>query len=451
MKHRALLPALALALALTACHKAPGMPFVTGKIQASGLKALSAPKDMGRFLTASLKHADRDRSGGLSAEEASLTPAQFDKLDRDQDGQVTPAEFFHPVPDALIEAQAPLFAPQIQATFDLLDRDGNGRVAPQELPSGMRGLSATAIAREDFTAVYLQMGDAATDGLFGKIGQALMGGYLWVTGQIAAEKALHPARSKPEYTPAKYGYAYEDLNLTTVDGVKISGWYLPAARPTTKTVVLTHGYQCNRTLWFYQKVVPMLQDTYNLVMIDLRNHGDSGGSVTSFSYYETYDVMAAIAYAKARGATSIGVVGQSLGAASSINAVARSPEVKALVADCAFATVLSAFQGAISSTWVPQPAVIAAAALGYASEKLGADMTTRQPITELNKIAPRPLLVIHGEDDPYIFANNAQILHGSYVGPKGLWICPGALHGDSDTTDPATWRFKVRSLLDRTL
>src|SRR5690625_1548840 len=35
---------------------------------------------------------------------------------------------------------------------------------------------------------------------------------------------------------------FEELTLTSRDGLKLSGYYLPASTPTDKLAVLTHGY-----------------------------------------------------------------------------------------------------------------------------------------------------------------------------------------------------------------
>lgn len=449
---------LAIALALVAgCGR---QAFPQAIAPAGAVHAQSAD-DLESTLSRAIALADLDHSGGLSATEAGLDRLQFDALDRNGDGELTAAEFFAQVPSAVIAMHLPAFQPLISRTFQALDTDRDARVSLAEtgLQTGAlrtrflatadydeRGLDAAAFKR-----FYLSFGGANTTRLTGGLGASLMGGYLWLTGNLAADKAIHPGRDKINQTPKDFGFAYEDVSLTASDGTPIAGWYIPAEAPSAKTIVLVHGYQCNRLLWLRQKVVPMLHDTYNLVLIDLRNHGASGGHVTTFSTLERLDVLAGIGEAKRRGATSIGVIGQSLGASSSINAVAEAPEVKALVEDCAFATVFSAFTGAISSTWAPQPALIAATALQLANQKLGLDMTAHEPITNVGAIAPRPVTFIHGAQDPYIFPANLQILSNAYQGPKDVWLCPGALHGDSDTTRPEKWKRHVRALFDRVL
>jgi fermentation-respiration switch protein FrsA (DUF1100 family) len=424
-------------------------------------------------------HLADDGRGAPSQAQTGLTAEQFAVLDRDHDGRLSEADYFAKAPLATVRASLKPFLGFVRASFDLLDEDHDGKLALAELDGPLQGADGQLRAHAGFAKLpwmlhfvladknndqrldyaefqdfYTSMGASDTP-LHADEPGALGGGwlsfYLRVLGSLAAWRAMHPPRAKITKTPHDLGYAYEDIETTSHDGLKLRGWYIPAAHPTTKTVVLVHGFQACRQLWLDQKIVPMLQDTYNTVMLDLRNHGQSEGKYTSYDYWEYQDALAAIAYAKQRGATSIGVIGQSLGAATSTRAVARAPEVKALVSDCDYATTLSAFQAAISSVWVPQPALIGAAALEIADGQLGIRMEDAQPLNELPGVAPRPVLFIHGEQDPFIFPDNSKILYANYQGPKELWICPKALHGDSDTTDADGWRRRVRGLLDRTL
>ena len=459
-----------LALALAGCGRgalvAPQMATF-----AAHVSAIAPSATMQDFMRETFRIADLRHDGALTADELGLSATQFEALDTNHDGKLTADELFAPASPAKLKAVMPAFEPLVDRTFALLDRRHVGRVTPADIQAVLgesheplmlklngafhqadrRG--DAALDRAEFEDFYANLGrdPQLETGIFGDIGQSVLGAYLYVTGHIAANKAIHPPRDHNPAQPSDLGLPFDSVTMQAADGTPLAGWYVPAAVPSTKTVVLVHGYQCAKELWVGQKVLPMLHDRYNCVCVDLRNCGYSGGTVTSFGYYEAQDVEAAIAFARSRGATSIGVIGQSLGAATSIKAVAQTPGVKALVSDCAFATIQSAFAGAIASTWVPQPALVADAAIAIANQTLGCDMTSTEPITQLAALAPRPLLIVHGADDPYIDPSNANILFDAYQGPKTLWLCPGAHHGDSDTTQPDVWKAKVRALLDAAL
>lgn len=477
---RGLGASLVVALLVAGCGHSTILPTraALGRPHAASATAFDASRlpASAELARATLGLSDLDRKGGPTLAQTGLTADQFGVLDRDGDGRLTSNDYFARAPFAVVRQNLKPFLPLVKQIFDQLDENHDGKVTiaeasgpatdPKGNPRAAAGLAGTpwllhfvaaddnadqALDFNEFQTFYASLGASQAvpkDDDVIQLGGGWMDVYLRVMGTLAAWRATHPPRDHISSTPADLGLQFENIDFHAQDGIDLKGWYVPAATPTTRTVVLVHGFQSCRSLWTGQKVLPMLNDRYNAVCFDLRNHGESGGSVTSYGYWESQDVLAAVAYAKSRGATAIGVIGQSLGAATSIRAVSQDPEVKALVSDCAYATTLNAFQGAISSVWVPQPALIGAAALMIADGQLGIQMEDAQPLNMLPGLAPRPVMFIHGEDDPYIFWNNTQILYAAYQGPKDFWLCPKALHGDSDTTDPATWKTKVRTLLD---
>src|ERR1700693_4202555 len=83
--------------------------------------------------------------------------------------------------------------------------------------------------------------------------------------------------------------------LTARDGIRIAGWYVPAGNhggPTAATIVLAHADGKNKSemlAW-----AAMLHATYNLVLFDFRNHGQSSGDVTTMGVREVRDLRAVV-------------------------------------------------------------------------------------------------------------------------------------------------------------
>lgn len=78
----------------------------------------------------------------------------------------------------------------------------------------------------------------------------------------------------------------QDIVFRTKDQIMLKGWYLPAKVDARKAMLLVHGYGVNR--WKVFEQVPFLhQAGYNLLLFDLRAHGESEGKYCSernFSY-----------------------------------------------------------------------------------------------------------------------------------------------------------------------
>ena len=61
----------------------------------------------------------------------------------------------------------------------------------------------------------------------------------------------------------------------------------------------------------------------------------------------------------------------------------------------------------------------------------------------ITKLAPRPLLMIHGEKDNYIGPTIAKALFACAREPKELWIVPKAKHNRCREVDPRGYRERV--------
>ena len=80
-------------------------------------------------------------------------------------------------------------------------------------------------------------------------------------------------------TPADEGLIYEDVELTTQDGVTIRGWYIPSQN--RGAVILIHPMASNR-LGTLDLAAMFAKHSYGVMMIDLRVHGESGGELLTF-------------------------------------------------------------------------------------------------------------------------------------------------------------------------
>jgi fermentation-respiration switch protein FrsA (DUF1100 family) len=63
------------------------------------------------------------------------------------------------------------------------------------------------------------------------------------------------------------------------------------------------------------------------------------------------------------------------------------------------------------------------------------DTVPASPIEVVGRIAPTPLLIVHGERDDFFSVEHARRLHRGSGGHAELWIEPGMGHGESGTSD----------------
>ncbi|MFC1879303.1 alpha/beta hydrolase, partial [Chloroflexota bacterium] len=146
-------------------------------------------------------------------------------------------------------------------------------------------------------------------------------------GAVAANKLTIPKRRFPtEKSPATFDLVYEDVRFPARGGdADIAAWYIPN-QGSHQAVIIVHGNNESRTYEFSGNMVDLgaalQQAGFNILMIDLRGHGQSGDGRASFGINERRDILGAVDWLLDKGYQpgSIGVLGTSLGGASSIGA-----------------------------------------------------------------------------------------------------------------------------------
>jgi len=135
------------------------------------------------------------------------------------------------------------------------------------------------------------------------------------------------------FTPTNFGVSYEDIALTSQDGVPLAGWYIPSRNRAA--VILLHGHSGNR-LGVVHHAEALVQAGYGVLMFDLRAHGSSGGQRFATSQAGVDDVLTAVAYLSKRpdvNPAGIGVMGVSVGGVFALHAAAQTVAIRAVAVD----------------------------------------------------------------------------------------------------------------------
>lgn len=243
------------------------------------------------------------------------------------------------------------------------------------------------------------------------------------------------------------GLAYKDITFPARgDGVPIAAWFLPNA-DSTQVVIFVHGKGQNRSTEFANRSLELAKALhthgFNVLMLDLRGHGESGDARFTFAIRERRDVLGAVDWLQAQGFApgSIGVIGVSMGAASSIGATAEEPAIGALVSDSAYAEFFPIVERAfVAESGLPQfllpPTIFAANVL------IGEDMAQARPVADIGAIALRPVLLIHARGDELIPVEHAYQLAEAYPDAE-LWVMDAQEHAKTFHADPQAYVARV--------
>ncbi len=249
-------------------------------------------------------------------------------------------------------------------------------------------------------------------------------------------------------SPADLGLDFKVVHFPSTDGVTLSGWWIPA-EGSPNTIIFLHGF--GGTMDPDLKYVPaFIQAGYNVLMFDFRAHGRSNGSHTSLGALEVNDVIGAIHFAKSCNSWAIGLMGFSMGGRAALLAAAQHPGVQAVISDGGPLRLTTAVSMELRRRKVPDslsPLLAFMCVLG-ASLRLFVNLFYNDPLVLGAKIAPTPVLLIHGDKDPYTRNNELNKMMSKSKGNLQLWRVPGANHREVDLVDPEYYLDKVLSFFD---
>ena len=222
--------------------------------------------------------------------------------------------------------------------------------------------------------------------------------------------------------PALEGVAREDVLVRTPDGVRLHGWVLRPKREPLGTILVLHGNAENMST-HVNSVLWLASSGYRVFLFDYRGYGKSEGKATMAGVHA--DALAAIDALFGMGGVDrdrVAVLGQSLGGAVAVYAVANSPHkarIKALVIDSAFSGYREIAREKVAEISVLKPFRCPLARL----------VTDRySPRLWIGRVAPVPVLVIHGDADRVVPIAHGEKLFALAGEPKELWVVPGAGH-----------------------
>jgi fermentation-respiration switch protein FrsA (DUF1100 family) len=211
----------------------------------------------------------------------------------------------------------------------------------------------------------------------------------------------------PDRTPFRTPPGVTDLDLTTSDGVKIHGWFVPGPPDAALTVLFFHG-NAGHLADREEKLAILRQLGLNVCIIDYRGYGRSAGKPNEQGTYRdaeaAYDDLT-----KTRGLAphTIIVYGESLGTGIAVELAARLP-VGGVILEAGFTSI-----GDVAQEMFPF---------------LPVRYVVRNKYDSLRKISrlQAPLLLLHSRGDEIFGFHHAERLLAAAPEPKRLV----ELHGD---------------------
>jgi dienelactone hydrolase len=250
-------------------------------------------------------------------------------------------------------------------------------------------------------------------------------------------------------TPADHGLAYEDVAISTADGVGLTGYYVPSANGASIIVLGGVSGFSEREI---ELAALLSRHGYGALLLNLRGQGDSEGDAVLWGWWGEVDVVAGVEYLANRPDVDvgrIGAIGMSVGGEQAISAAGVDHRLRAVVSEGATARG-SRNEGQSAEgaggwfiryiDWVTRTA---------AGVMTSADHPTplRQSLAAFED--QRALIISAGTLPAEIAA--ARAFEAAAPDAVEVWIAPAASHTTAYRTHPDEWERRVIEFLDTTL
>lgn len=284
-------------------------------------------------------------------------------------------------------------------------------------------------------------------------GLGVAGGLGWRT-RIEAERLVSnpiETRRLPGRTPIDFGMVYDDLAITTPDGLRLVAWHVPSRNGAL--VVAQHGYKASRGEMLNEAAM-LHAHGYGVLMPALRAHDMSDGSTITFGGREVDDLLQWID----EGSRLPGVdpdhillLGNSLGGTIAIGAAARSRRVRAVATNAAFSSLTDTLETSIRFFTGMPPFPFAPLIAFWAEHATGVRIADIDATRTIGHISPRPVLLMQGGADEVISIDSGQRLYDAAGEPKALWFDERVGHARFDTALPGEYERRLLALFDSAL
>ncbi|WP_301861252.1 alpha/beta hydrolase [uncultured Megasphaera sp.] len=247
---------------------------------------------------------------------------------------------------------------------------------------------------------------------------------------------------------------WEAVRIEAADGISLRGTYIEDSGPSHNTVILLHGLYQNRSMCL--AYVPIYRNLgYNVLLIDQRGHGESGGTATEWGLKEVDDISRWVSWLKHRDpAMRVGLHGISLGAAMSLLYAGsdQGQDAAFVVADSSYGNIVDLGREKLRQVSKDERIIwgynvldiFFQGAMLWHTHKL---LSHIEPAVAVRSVHS-PVLFLHGADDALVPVRTAQSLYERCASPhKDIYIFANSPHAAGIESNRDEYRTAVRQFL----
>ena len=241
---------------------------------------------------------------------------------------------------------------------------------------------------------------------------------------------------------------HEDVYIKSFDKTKLRARLFKNENSNT-VCIMAHGYRGTACRDFSGGAYDMIQKGFNVILIDERAHGLSGGHTITFGVKERKDINEWIEYAKSRFGEDkrIVLIGISMGGATVLAASKYLSKKDKVIADCPFSKIRDILYDATEklklNSKVCYPFVWLSAVLfaHFNPNKFDASKDVKNSAAKI--------LIIHGNGDTLVPYTHSERVYLENKDKVQYEIFEGAEHGLSYMVDQNRYQRIVNEFLDK--
>ncbi|MBT4058709.1 MAG: alpha/beta fold hydrolase [Euryarchaeota archaeon] len=208
---------------------------------------------------------------------------------------------------------------------------------------------------------------------------------------------------------------YEDINISSrTEGITLSGWWVEVENATqpAPTVIIQHGIRSSKASYQTLMVAGMLnRNGFNVVMIDLRDHGmstveDGRVSIGTKEYIDVMSLVDWLIENKSIPEEKIGMVGNSMGAGTAAISFGQDTRIQAVVLDSGYLNldviVKEELERESYPPWLFNGALFSAWLFG------GESLLDPSPTSAFENAGQRSIFIIHGTADDRVDSHHSE-------------------------------------------
>lgn len=278
------------------------------------------------------------------------------------------------------------------------------------------------------------------------VGLGVVGNYFYnlaLNPKSSKEKVFGPKDKSVEVSKMNKGNwildksGYKDVAINSVDGLNLHGYEILNPKTSKAWVITVHGYtgQGKEMQGYANRFYNL---GYNVLVPDLRGHGESDGDYIGMGWDDRKDVLKWIDYILERDSeANIILHGVSMGGGTVMMTSGEDlPEnVKAIIEDCGYTSVWDEFSYQLKSLFgLPEFPVLYSASL-VSKIRAGYWLGDASAVKQVAK-SKTPMLFIHGDKDTFVPYSMLDKVYDSADVEKGKLVIEGAAHGKAAETNP---------------